>query len=227
MAATRTVLFDLDDTVCAYRRDTDAVLDAAFERTGVEPFFDAADWAGVVNEVDGADSQAHFRELTFGLLAERRGRDREHARAVAAAFGDERDHADVEFLPGAREAVDALADGHRLGLVTNGAPEAQRPKLTALDIEHRFETVVYAGSETLAKPDPSPFEAALDRLDETPDRTLHVGNSLASDVAGAKTAGLDAVWVPHGHEASTGGAHDPDHTLDSLHDIHTVPGLDL
>lgn len=226
MPSPETVLFDLDDTLCEYRRNADEVLAAAFERADVEPFFDLADWTAVVLEVETVDSQADFRRTTMGTLAERRGRDADHARAVADAFGAERDHADVRFLPGAREVLDALAERHQLGLVTNGAPEMQEPKLAALAIADRFEEIVYAGAETLAKPHPSPFERILNRLDATPDRSVHVGNSLASDIAGAKASGLRAVWVPCGDETATDGAGDPDHTLDSLHDLHTVLGLE-
>jgi putative hydrolase of the HAD superfamily len=223
-----TVLFDLDDTICAYNRGVEEVLSVSFERAGVEPFFDAADWAAVVPEVSEADSQRHFRELTFGMLAERRGRDPEHARAVAAAYGAERDHSDVRFLPGASEALDRLSGSHRLGLVTNGAPEMQEPKLDALGLRETFEEVVYAGSETLAKPHPSPFERILSRLGESAGGSVHVGNSLGSDVAGAKAAGLGAVWVPQeGDFGDEGGDHEPDYHLDTLHDIHSVPGLDV
>lgn len=219
-----TVLFDLDDTICAYNRGVDEVLSVSFERAGVDPFFDASDWAAVIPEVSGADSQRHFRRLTFGMLAERRGRDREHAHAVADAYGTERDHSDVRFLPGAREALDRLSGSRRLGLVTNGAPEMQEPKLAALGIGDCFEAVVYAGSETLAKPHPSPFERILERLGERPERSVHVGNSLGSDVAGAKNAGVGAVWVPQEGD-ETVGEHEPDHHLDSLQDLHSVPGL--
>lgn len=225
MPAPETVLFDLDDTICAYRRSADEVLTAAFERAGVEPFFDTADWAAVGREIEEADSQAHFRRTTMGMLAERRGRDVDHAHAVADAFGAERDHADVRFLPGAREALDALADSHQLGLVTNGAPEMQEPKLAALAIADRFEDVVYAGAETLAKPHPAPFERIVDRLDASPETTVHVGNSLESDVAGAKASGLGAVWVPQGEATTGAGSHAPDHTLDSLFDLDAALGM--
>jgi outer membrane protein assembly factor BamB len=37
---TSTVVFDLDDTICTYRRDQDELLAVAFDRLDVEPFFD-------------------------------------------------------------------------------------------------------------------------------------------------------------------------------------------
>lgn len=225
MAAVGTVLFDLDDTLCTYRRDVDEVLAVAFERAGVESFFDAADWAAVIPEIASADSQASFRRTCFGLLADRCGRDADRARAVADAYGAERDHADVRLLPGAREALDAFGRDARIGLVTNAAPEVQEPKLEALALADTFETVVYAGTETLAKPDPSPFRTALERLDAAPGGAVHVGNSLAADVAGAKGAGLDAVWVPDDAAPASPGDHRPDHTIETLHDLPATLGV--
>ncbi|MFB6219748.1 MAG: HAD family hydrolase, partial [Halobacteriaceae archaeon] len=100
---------------------------------------------------------------------------------------------------------DALARDHQLGLVTNGTPDLQRARLDATGIADAFDTVVYAGFETAAKPDTEPFETALSALDATPERAVHVGNSLSSDVAGACRAGLRAAWVP-----ATGDDPDPE-----------------
>ncbi|WP_049969832.1 HAD family hydrolase [Haladaptatus cibarius] len=44
-----------------------------------------------------------------------------------------------------------------------------------------------------AKPHPEPFESVLAELDSTADRAVHVGNSLTTDIPGAKAAGLGAV----------------------------------
>lgn len=224
MANVRTVLFDLDDTICTYRRDVDDVLAEAFHRAGVAPYFDAADWGQVIPTIERADSQASFRRTCFRQLAREHDRDPIHARAVADAYGEIRDPRDVELLPGARTAIDTLARTHRLGLVTNAAPEIQRPKLSALGLTSTFDATVFAGTETVAKPDPSPFEMALDRLDAMAATTVHVGNCPDADVTGAKRAGLQAVWVPDEPRATVSTSHHADHTLQSLHDLPAALG---
>lgn len=218
-----TVLFDLDDTLCEYRRPIDEVLDLVFEETGIDPFFTGADWYDVMPVIEEAEDHMDFRNQCFGLLAENAGYDSEVGHEVAAAYNAERDFSDVRFRPGARETLDALAGEYRLGLVTNGERELQRPKLEALALSDTFEHMVFPDHETPAKPDPEPFRRALSALDARPERTLHVGNSLAADVAGAQAAGVRSVWVPHDPSLSA-GSYAPDYTLETLHDLENVLG---
>ncbi|WP_256297060.1 HAD family hydrolase [Haloarchaeobius salinus] len=194
-----TVLFDLDDTLCRYRRSVGEVLSLSFEAAGVEPVFDASDYVGVYDDyAEEADDIGHLRRLCFADLASDRGLDPEDGHAVADAYTETRDQTAVDPLPGAAAAVDALAADHRLAIVTNGAPAMQTAKLGALPFTDRFEHVVHAGYDTAAKPAPEPFHHVLDLLDADADRAVHVGNSLTSDVQGAHAAGLRSVWLGDG-----------------------------
>lgn len=216
------VLFDLDDTLCAYRRHGRDVLASAFATVGVEPLFAIEDYYGAYDDyTEAADTVAGLREACFADLADDAGADPELGRAVARAFAVERDHRNVAFLDGAREALDALADDHRLGLVTNGAPEMQAQKLDALGIRDRFETVVHGGYDAPAKPSPAPFFAALEPMDIDPERAVHVGNSLESDVVGARNAGVGSVWLRNGQPPAAG--HEPDYTVESMHELVERP----
>ncbi|USZ67576.1 HAD family hydrolase [Halorussus salilacus] len=192
-----TVLFDLDGTLVEYERTPGEVLEIAFERAGVEPLFEVEAYFERFDDHLGPGvSIAEGRANCFAELAADRGRDPELGRAVADAFADARDQSRVRPLPGAREALDALADECALGVVTNGPPGMQTTKLEAAGLADAFEAVVFAGHDTASKPDPEPFEAALSELNSSPDRAVHVGNSLSSDVAGAHAAGLRSAWVP-------------------------------
>jgi putative hydrolase of the HAD superfamily len=223
-APVETVLFDLDDTLCEYRRSPGELIEIACERVGVEPFFDEADYVARYSEFTAeSDDAADLRERCFAAIAADRDRDRDLGREIARAFAAERDHGNVRPLPGAPEAVERLAADHRVAVVTNGAPGMQRAKLDALDFADRFETVVHAGYEVPAKPDPEPFHAALDRLDGHPERAVHVGNSLSSDVAGARAAGLRAVWL-RAADADPGD-HRPHHTVDRMDALVDPPWL--
>jgi len=71
----------------------------------------------------------------------------------------------------------------------------QDPKLESLGIEPYLDTVVYAGHDLPAKPDPEPFERALEALDVPSDRAVYVGNNYETDVLGAAAADLPSVFV--------------------------------
>jgi putative hydrolase of the HAD superfamily len=88
--------------------------------------------------------------------------------------------------------VDALARLRRAGLelacVTNwdiGIGE----QLERAGLAHYLSAVVSSAETGAEKPDPRVFEEALERLDVSPGRTVHIGDDEA-DQAGALAAGL-------------------------------------
>jgi HAD superfamily hydrolase (TIGR01549 family) len=89
----------------------------------------------------------------------------------------------------------AAERGIRLGLVTNAAADVQHDKLRTVGLRDAFTTIVISGEVGMAKPDPALFHLALDRLDVDPQDAWHVGDSLTTDVAGARAAGIFAVWL--------------------------------
>ncbi len=94
------------------------------------------------------------------------------------------------------ELFNALRNtGLPVGLITNGASDIQRTKLDALGIEDWFNVIVVSGEVGKAKPDASIFEVALNELGLEPHDVWHIGDNLEADVAGAKAAGLTAVWL--------------------------------
>ncbi|WP_302081153.1 HAD family hydrolase [Salinibaculum rarum] len=216
------VLFDIDDTLCSYRRSGGEILPLAFEQVGVEPFFTVDEYVDRYREFTAASEDMNdLRKRCFATFAAERGHDPAVGRAVARAYESERDHTNVQFCPGARETL-AMVDGDvAVAAVTNGAPEMQAAKLDTLGIADYFQTVVHAGYDTAPKPDPDPFHAALDHLDVTPERTLHVGNSLASDVAGGQRAGVQTAWV-HGDTDPAGADPKPDYTLSTVGELRRL-----
>jgi putative hydrolase of the HAD superfamily len=218
------VLFDVDDTLCRYRRTGDELLAAAFERTGVDPFITLAEYQDRYPEfVDDSDSMTDLRERCFAAIAAQQGRDPSVGRRIAEVYAHERDHGNVEPLPGVEAALEAVGD-QSVGVVTNGAPAMQSAKLEALGLEDAFDVVVHGGYDAPAKPSPATFETALSALSVRPERAVHVGNSLSSDVAGARAAGVGAVWLAAGTDPSTAPDPEPDHAITTLTELPSVLG---
>jgi len=224
-AQVEAVLFDVDNTLCEYRRTAEELLPLAFEKAGVEPFFGQTEYYERYEEfADESEDVRDLRERCFAAIARDRGRDPEVGRAVARAYAAERDHANVRAREGAREVLDELTDSYRIAAVTNGGPGMQATKLAALGFEDRFETVVHAGYDAPAKPAPEPFYQALSALDVSPGRAVHVGDSLETDVAGASNAGVGSAWVANGDRAADPDP-EPDYVLESVAELAREPWI--
>ncbi len=136
---------------------------------------------------------------------------------LAQAYRRARRAAEV-IDPDAERVLAELARGHRMALLTNGAPDVQREKLSRTPFAPYFSAVVISAEVGFGKPDPRLFQVALQRLDVSPREAVMVGDSLARDVAGAKAAGMCAVHLDRGLWANEAGPR-PDARISALRDL--------
>ena len=72
--------------------------------------------------------------------------------------------------------------------------------LRDLGIMSLFDLVIDSGIVGVEKPDPAIFRIALDRTGVDAPRALHLGDTYATDVVGARAAGIRAALIdPYGH----------------------------
>ncbi|GAB4574198.1 MAG: HAD family hydrolase [Anaerolineae bacterium] len=156
------------------------------------------------------------RRVFAELLAEAGLPDYEaRSHELAAIYYRARNTA-IPLLPGAREVLAALQGRYRLGWVTNGN---ETPDLVGLD--HYFDVIITPDRLGAAKPDPAVFAHAAEAVGCAPEAILHVGDSLTSDVAGARAAGCVAVWYnPAGRPNET--EHRPDAEIRHLTEVVTL-----
>jgi putative hydrolase of the HAD superfamily len=86
------------------------------------------------------------------------------------------------------------AGGARLAVVSNW-DVSLHDVLERTGLRGLLDAVVISAELGVAKPDPAIFRAALERLGAKADDAIHVGDSVEHDVAGARAAGLEAVFV--------------------------------
>ncbi|MGE0799948.1 MAG: HAD family hydrolase [Lautropia sp.] len=79
---------------------------------------------------------------------------------------------------------------YRLAIITNGNADVDR-----IGIADCFDANITAHRLGVGKPDSAIFHAACTELGVDPARTLHIGDDLQLDIAGARNAGLHAAWV--------------------------------
>lgn len=99
------------------------------------------------------------------------------------------------FMPGAEALLDALGEKYRLVIVSNGAEKVQEARLASAGIAPYFEHIFLSERLGAEKPSAAFFARALSQIpDFDASRAVLVGDSLTSDIRGAKNAGLRAIW---------------------------------
>ncbi|MET0288656.1 MAG: HAD-IA family hydrolase [Pseudoxanthomonas sp.] len=96
----------------------------------------------------------------------------------------------VECYPDSIDALARIAARVPLAALTNGNADLAR---CGLDMYFRFQ--LGSREHGAAKPDPSIFLAACERLGCAPEEVLHVGDHIHMDVVGAMEAGLHGGWL--------------------------------
>ena len=109
---------------------------------------------------------------------------------------------------------------HPICIVSN----ADRIDLESALTRHaiRVAGVVTSDDVRSYKPNRRIFEAALELTGWRRDRVLHVGDSLHSDVGGARRAGLRSGWVNRAHRIHDIGTEQPDYEFADLMDLHAL-----
>jgi FMN phosphatase YigB (HAD superfamily) len=118
------------------------------------------------------------------------------------------------------ETVRALHDdGIRLGVVSSAVYHPFLEwSLEMFGIASAFTTVVTSASAGFYKSRPEIYRRAAEHLGVSPNRIVHVGDSLRFDVGGASRAGMGTVWLQHRERREDERKFSPDLTLSTLTD---------
>lgn len=216
------ICFDLDSTLCEPIEDRDALLEVTFERAGIEQFCTTAQLRYASRDLPTADTDREFFEHLFSKAAEEAGVDPAVAPDLADASLETVDPARVRFRSGAEAALELAVERGPVALITNGGEETQSKKLEALGLADTFDAKVFVDPKNGVppKPDSTPFELALSALEVDPTKTLHIGDNLHADVAGANAMGMDSAWIDLGH--GTELEHQPTYRLTSLEEFDSI-----
>lgn len=198
----RAVLFDLDDTLFDHRRSARAALQQVHRGHAADLDFAAFE----------RHHASHLEEMHLEVLGGRIGLDdarRERFRRVFLALGVTLDPHAVDAvasayrtgymtarraLHGAGALLTALRPHARIVIVTNNLLDEQQDKLEYCGLAEMVDALVASEDVGVSKPAPEIFRIALERAEVAADCAVMVGDSWANDIAGARNAGIRAVW---------------------------------
>lgn len=170
----------------------DAAWLVAADRDGFEP---RDRLAAMIGERFGLDSRAGA-----GLAAELRG-------------GLVRQIVPDDMVTGALR--EARAAGWVPFVVTNGTVQQQERKLRHTGLDQEVAGWVISEGAGIRKPDPEIFRLAAVRAGQPLDGAWMIGDSAEADIAGARNAGLPAIWL-HRDRPWPLSTFQPGHTADSF-----------
>jgi putative hydrolase of the HAD superfamily len=140
-------------------------------------------------------AQQRREALVARLLEHLEVAEHHRADATAAIFASWIGTELFPLYPDVPAALDALrAAGYRLGIVSNWEPRL--PALCAsLGIREHFDFVVVSEREGVVKPHRRMFERALELAGVPPADAVHVGDSYAEDIEGARALGIQGILI--------------------------------
>jgi len=120
------------------------------------------------------------------------------------------------------ECLEQVKPQFKLGLITNGAPDLQWKKIHGSKLQPYFQTLVISGEYGFAKPDKRLFIEALNLMACSAANTLMVGDTLKTDIQGAKEIGIRTIWINRDNKQCDNPDLKPDYEIDSLLQLEEV-----
>jgi 2-haloalkanoic acid dehalogenase type II len=113
------------------------------------------------------------------------------------------------------ESLEVLADCPVPVCLVSNTDEAELQQALAYNGLH-FEWIVTSEGSRAYKPRPEMFQCALDMLGLPASAVLHVGDSLGSDVRGARAMDIRVLWVNRRGRSIPAGMPNPDYVAPDL-----------
>lgn len=196
------LLFDADNTLWDFSAAEAAALKATLTGKGIDWSEEIlADYRAINHQVwsdfeAGRLPKAHLRTIRFQRLLDRYRLT--HAATELSASYREGLAQSRHLIPGARPLLERLAPNYRMGLITNGLKEVQRPRLAGTGFTSFFEFVVISDEIGVAKPQAAFFDHAYARMQGVDKaRVLVIGDNPNADIKGGMAYGFDTCWLRH------------------------------
>jgi len=125
----------------------------------------------------------------------------------------------VELIPGVKEVFDALNERYGLAVISNAISDVPRYAIKKFGLERYLDAIVISRDLGIRKPDSEIFKFTLRKLGIESHEAIHVGDSLESDVQGAKNAGMKTIWLKRSNEEMNVL---PDYTIHSIRELTSL-----
>jgi len=212
----RAIIFDLDNTLTDFMRMKRVSVKAAIEEMidaglrmsaeeATKKLFEIYDREGIEDQrVFDRFLEEEFGEIdpmihTAAIIGYRRGREYT-----------------LVLYPHVRKTLLALAKRGLKLVILSDAPRYQAwSRLCYLNLPHFFDHVITYEDTQVRKPDPAPFNRAIELLQMDPDEVIMIGDWPERDMVGAHGVGIRTVYARYGD--TSGAEHSgADYEIDDI-----------
>lgn len=202
------IFFDLDHTLWDFERNAEETKQEMFEglnlkEKGIESYaifrekyvdINQALWALYREdkiEKDDLNFKRFYDTLcVFGI------NDRKLGETMATWF-IEGISTKTYLFPFAKEILEYLHLKYPVHIITNGFEEVQYRKLKNSGMDKYFTKIITSEEAGFKKPDFEIFKFAYAKTGALPHESIMIGDDLEVDMAGARLAGMDHIYVNH------------------------------
>lgn len=224
------ILFDLDNTLIDFMGMKRAASDAAARAmiaAGADFTFSQSEAGDILfgQYVENIEGNTVFEDFLREhhrqkLRLDQHAVDRITAAAVNSYLDAKRQR--MQPYPGVRRTlIELVRRGLRLGVLTDAPRFKAYQRLDAAGLTDFFDFVLTTTDHGKIKPDPKPFQVALERLNMAPQKCLMVGDWPERDIAGGRNVGMKTAWAKWGTTDPFADV-DADFKLDSFSELLKV-----
>lgn len=222
----KTIFLDLDDTLLDFRKAEQQALSRTLQHFAIDPTPEVLERYHEINRrqwellEEGKLTRSQVLTRRFDLLFGELGVSCS-SQAVRDVYEGYLSQGHF-FIPGAPELLETLFPRYDLYLASNGTAVVQAGRLKSAGIARYFKGIFVSEKMGANKPSPAYFQACFDAIPGfDPAAALMVGDSLTSDIRGARNVGLRSCWFnPQGLPPR------PDIPADyTIHALEELPAL--
>ena len=129
----------------------------------------------------------------------------------------------MDGAPGFAEKVKNGIPDARIYIASNGATVNAKGRIASTGLDRYIDGLFISEEMGVTKPDPAFFDFCLERIGEPKSSCIMIGDSLSSDMLGAKNASLASVWfMPSGDIAKAMKEYSITYTASSFDELYSV-----
>ena len=130
------------------------------------------------------------------------------------------------LIDGALEFTEKVKEnipGARIYIASNGVTVNAKGRIASTGLDRYIDGIFISEEMGVTKPDAAFFDKCLERIGEPGSSCLMIGDSLTSDMLGAKNASLDSVWfMPSGNIEEAVKAYDINYCASSFDELYEI-----